>query len=108
MNIIPSPVELICYTAERLGSLCERVTFLGGAVVPLLLKDEGTRRPRPTEDVDVTIELATRQDFYDLESDLRLCGFQNVMEGPICRFRHGVVILDVMPTDAGILGFSNR
>jgi hypothetical protein len=29
------------------------------------------------------------------------------MEGPICRFKHGVIILDVMPTDPAILGFSN-
>ena len=30
------------------------------------------------------------------------------MEGPICRFKHGVVVLDIMPTDPEILGFPNR
>ena len=108
MNNVPSPIELIHVAAERLGSLREHVTFLGGAVVTLLVTEEGSRRPRPTEDVDVAIELASRQDFYDLEDALRKCGFQNVIEGPICRFKHGVVVLDIMPTDPEILGFSNR
>ncbi len=108
MSNIPLPIELINYTAERLGVLCEHVTFLGGAVVTLLLTDEGSRPPRPTEDVDVAIDLTSRLAFYDLEKALRKRGFENVIEGPICRFRHGLVVLDVMPTDPNILGFSNR
>ncbi len=27
---------------------------------------------------------------------------------PLCRWRHGPLIVDVMPTDAAVLGFSNR
>lgn len=47
-------------------------------------------------------------DFYELEADLRDRGFVNVEEGPICRFSHPPLLLDVMPTNAAILGFTNR
>jgi len=87
MSNIPPPIELIGYAAERLGDLCKQVTFLGGAVVTLLVTDKGSRYPRPTEDVDVAIELTSRQGFYDLEKTLRKRGFQNVIEGPIRSFR---------------------
>ena len=102
------PVELITYAAERLGSIRDQVTFLGGAVLALMVTEQGAKPPRPTKDVDVAIELTSRFGFYELEEALRAKGFQNAMEGPICRFKHGAIILDVMPTDPAILGFSNR
>ena len=103
-----SPVELIEYVAERLGNVRGQVTFLGGAVVALLVNEQGAKPPRPTNDVDVAIELSSRIGSYELEEALRACGFHNAIEGPICRFKHGAIILDVMPTDPAILGFSNR
>lgn len=102
------PIELITYAAERLGSIRHQVTFLGGAVVALLVTEQGAKPPRPTKDVDVAIELTSRLGFYELEEALRAQGFQNAIEGPICRFKHGAIILDVMPTDPAILGFSNH
>jgi len=107
MSLLP-PIELITYAAERLGTICDQVTFLGGAVVALLVTEQGAKPPRPTKDVDVAIEPTSRLEFYEVEEALRAHGFQNAMEGPICRFKHGALILDVMPTDPAILGFSNR
>ena len=103
----PPPVELIMVAAERLGDLCQDVTFLGGAVVGLLATDRGVREPRPTKDVDVVIELHGRMAYYELDRRLLKPGFQNDMRGPVCRYLHGVIILDVMPTDPVVLGFSN-
>ncbi len=102
-----SSLELIAHVAEQLGPIVDRVTFLGGAVVGLLVSDLQTWKPRVTDDVDVAVELASITDFYKLEEELRSRGFQNVMSGPICRFRHGLSVLDVVPTDPSILGFSN-
>ncbi|MCO5296768.1 MAG: hypothetical protein M9921_07920 [Fimbriimonadaceae bacterium] len=83
------------------------MAFLGGAVVGLLVTDPAAREPRPTQDVDVVVELATKREYDSLEERLRELGFQNVMEGPICRFRHGDHLLDVMPTSEEVLGFGN-
>lgn len=107
MKRLPPPLELIESAAEILGDLCERVTFVGGATLGLLASDPGSRSPRPTEDVDVTIEIASRVEFSQLETVLRGRGLQNDMSGPVCRFRKDPLVLDVMPADPAVLGFSN-
>lgn len=99
--------DLIQLAAVRLDDLTEEVVFVGGASVALLITDTVSRAPRVTLDVDVVVEVATRHDYNQLESRLRKLGFQNDFGGPICRFCHGELTLDVMPTDPDILGFSN-
>lgn len=90
-----------------MGDLTGEVVFVGGASIALMISETASRAPRVTLDVDVDVEVASRHDYNRLESRLRKLGFQNDMDGPICRFRHGELILDVMPTDPNILGFSN-
>jgi hypothetical protein len=96
---------------EHLGALAGDVVFVGGATVVLWISDEAAPEFRPTEDVDVIVEVSSRQDYYRLEERLREAGFENDQEsGLICRFRYPdpSLVLDVMPTEASILGFSNE
>ncbi len=102
-----APIEMIRAAAILLGDLRSEVAFLGGAAVGLLVTDPAAREPRATQDVDVIVGVATRIEYGLLEDRLRQAGFSNVIEGPICRFKHGDLILDVMPTLEEILGFSN-
>ncbi|MGV1050235.1 MAG: nucleotidyl transferase AbiEii/AbiGii toxin family protein [Solirubrobacterales bacterium] len=96
---------------EHLGDLLSEVVFVGGATVELWVTDEAAPELRPTDDVDVIVEITTRRDYYRFESRLREAGFQNHEEdGVICRFKQpdADLLLDVMPTEASILGFENR
>lgn len=94
--------------AKSLGDLKDKVVTVGGSVVELLLTDPGSPIVRPTQDVDVIIEIATRLEYYKLEEQLRLLGFhQRSDERVICRWFGHEIILDVMPDDPNILGFSN-
>ena len=98
-------------TLEHLGDLAKDVVFVGGATVDLWITDPAAPEFRPTEDVDVIVEVSTKRDYYRLEERLREAGFENDQEsGMICRFRYPdpELVLDVMPTDASILGFSNE
>ena len=54
--------------------------------------------------------MASYDELVVLENTLRHFGFwQPTEEGtPICRWAHADIILDLMPTDLSILGFSNR
>jgi hypothetical protein len=106
--MIKSPLELIAFAAETLGDLCDEVVFLGGAVVGLLTTDPAALTPRSTNDVDVVVEVSTRADYYILDERLRSKGFTNDTRGPTCRYLHGWIVVDVMPTNADILGFANR
>lgn len=95
--------------ATLLGDLAEEVVFLGGAVAGLLITDPASPAIRPTLDIDVLVEVATLGEYYRFQDRLRQKGFLEALgESVICRFRHGALILDVMPTDPDILGFANR
>jgi len=101
---------MIKIVAIRLGSLNDEVVFLGGATTELLITDPAAPKTRVSLDVDVLIEITSRRDFYKLEEDLRERGFtqnDNESNDPICRWRIDTIIVDVMPTDSRILGFSN-
>ncbi|MGI8622189.1 MAG: hypothetical protein ACR2NB_01585 [Solirubrobacteraceae bacterium] len=103
-------IELLELAADALGPLLDEVVFVGGATVTLWITDPGAPPVRPTKDVDVVVEVATRGAFHDFEAWLRKRRFTEDQEdGVICRWRHpGGLILDAMPSEPGILGFDNR
>jgi len=95
--------------AQKLRPLLDQIAFVGGAVTGLLLTDPGAAPVRPTLDVDAIIAIASYAEFVELERRLRELGFhQSQAEGaPVCRWLSGTLILDLMPTEPSILGFSN-
>lgn len=104
-------IELLERAARALEPLLEDVVFLGGASLALWITDPAAPAPRPTKDVDVVVEVASRSAFHTFEARLRCLGFrEDQEEGIICRWRHSDsdLILDAMPSDAAILGFENR
>ncbi len=95
--------------ASALVELNERVVFVGGATVSLYATDPAAPEPRPTDDVDVVVELANYAEYGQIENRLRQLGFANDVEsGVICRYKIQGLIVDIMPTDSSVLGFSNR
>lgn len=104
-------VEMLELAAAAFADLPDEVVFVGGATIELWATDEAAPEFRPTEDVDVIVEITTRTAYYRFEERLRGIGFLNEEDdGVICRFRHrdSGLLLDAMPTDASILGFENR
>lgn len=92
---------------NALGELKDKVVFVGGATVSLYA-DRMAEEARPTEDVDVLVEIGTRWDFAALEEQLRKMGFRNDTSSKFLgRYLLPGFILDVMPIDEKILGFSN-
>lgn len=96
--------------ALRLGPFRDEVVFLGGAVVGLLITDPAAPEIRVTEDVDVIVEVASKSKFIIFEQELQRLGFRSDSEpdAPRCRYVIDGVKVDVMPTDADILGFANE
>lgn len=83
---------------------------MGGAVTSLLVTDERAGSPRTTLDVDAIAEITSYPEYAAFGERLRALGFsEDASEGaPLCRWVHSGTILDVMPLDEKILGFSNR
>lgn len=97
--------------AKGLKGLKDEVVFVGGATIDLFITDPAAPGTRETDDVDCVVELTGKAKYYALEEKLRALGFQNAMdeEKPIlCRWKFCGITVDVMPTDASVLGFSNR
>jgi len=102
-------VERIIAVVRRLGELAQKVVFAGGAVTGLLITDPVFSDVRPTIDIDVIVEVITLADYHRLQRRLREKGFRESMEdGIICRWKFKEILVDFMPTDKRILGFSNR
>jgi hypothetical protein len=103
-------IEMLARVAHGLRDLKNNVVFVGGSVAELYAVSPELSDIRPTLDVDCVVKLASKIEFDKLEEELRVLGFHNdtTMGAPICRKIYQDIIVDIMPIDSDILGFSNR
>ena len=93
---------------NALGELQNQVVFVGGATVSLYSDRDGFEF-RPTDDVDIVVELLNLSGYAALEEKLRSIGFTNDKDSKIiCRYKIDGIIVDFMPTRGDILNFSNQ
>lgn len=94
--------------ANALDTLKEKVVFVGGATISLY-PDKPVLEVRPTDDVDVIVEILNYKNRAELEDKLRSIGFTNdIQSGVICRFQIQGIIVDIMPTNDPSIGFGNK
>lgn len=105
-----SNLKQLMTAAYLLRPMLDELVFVGGSVTGLLITDEAANEPRTTFDVDAIVETGSYAEYTAFGERLHALGFaEDTSEGaPLCRWVHGRTILDVMPLDEKILGFSNR
>jgi hypothetical protein len=105
-----SNIELLKNVAKRLGPLLNEVVFVGGCTTGLFITDQAAAEVRPTFDVDVIAEITSYADYATFSERLRALGFREdtSKNAPLCRWLIDNMILDVMPIEERILGFTNR
>jgi hypothetical protein len=93
-----------------LAPLLDVLVFVGGCRTGLFITDPAAGGIRPTRDVDAIVDVTSYAEYAALAERLRELGLhEDATPGaPLCRWREGHVIIDIMPTDAIVLGFSNR
>jgi predicted nucleotidyltransferase len=96
--------------AQKLDSLGLNYAFVGGSIVEFLLDNQGLSPVRPTDDIDIIVEVLTNRRYSDIEQKLRAAGFQHdtTQGAPICRWLHNGMKIDVMPTDGGLIGLNTQ
>lgn len=95
--------------AKSLGLLMDELVLVGGCAVGLLVTDKARPPVRETIDVDLLTEVTPRSNYYVFCERLQAQGFrQKPTEAVICRWFKGDLVVDVMPTDPDVLGFTNR
>jgi hypothetical protein len=101
--------QLLVSAAELLGPLLDELVFVGGCATGLLITDPASAGIRPTIDVDTIVEVKSYAEYAVLSERLRNLGLaEDSTSNVICRWRKGDLLIDVMPTEERILGFSNR
>lgn len=99
-------LRILSAAASKLGPLLDEVVFLGGATLGLLITDPASAPIRATIDIDVIAQIASYSEYVHFSERLIALGFTGDLE-LTCRWRHGDLTLDVMPTEPRILGFTN-
>lgn len=108
--MLDSNREQLIHAARLLRPLLDEVVFVGGSVTGLLITDSAAGDPRATRDVDAIAAITSYSAYVTFGERLRKLGFAEDTsdEAPLCRWVNGTTVLDVMPLDEEILGFSNR
>ena len=105
----PVSKTILIEAAIKLKPLLEEIAFVGGGILPTYLPKGFNSVIRVTYDLDVVIKLAHYGRFESLNKRLRELGFYpDSKSSTICRYTDQNILLDVMPTDSEVLGFSNR
>jgi hypothetical protein len=102
-------LPLLQSAVDKLKPFLEEFVFVGGAILGLLITDQAAAPIRGTTDVDVIAEIATITDYLIYSERLRRAGFtEDRGENPVlCRWHNEGLILDVLPLDKNVLGYTN-
>jgi hypothetical protein len=103
-------LAIVEFAVEALGALSDSLVFVGGCVTGLLLTRVRANQIRVTKDVDVVTRVATIGEYHSVEAQLSARGFKpdTSPDAPICRWVKEGIMLDLMPSEPGVLSFHNR
>lgn len=101
--------DALARAGKTLGPLAAELVFVGGRVAELLVTDPAGTRVRPTLDSDAVVEVTGKVGYHRFGERLKHRGFveDDRPGSPVCRWRCGNDVLDVMPADGSVLGFRN-
>jgi len=101
-------IDSLQVVARHFNELDIPYAFLGASILPLLVDNAAAQEIRPTIDIDLSVEVVTLFELYELEERLRARGFRHDTRkgAPICRWLVEEVTVDVMPTKAAVLGMA--
>jgi len=101
---------VLAVVAEKLDHLGINYAFVGGSIIGFLLDNPQLSPVRPTDDLDVIVEVLTTHRYADIEAKLRAVGFVNdTRQGaPMCRWTFGGLTIDIMPTEGQFMGLNTR
>lgn len=92
-------IETILILATALEEINDKVIYVGGAAISLYVEETYRDSIRPTEDIDIVLEIATFSELENLRIELSKKGIKQSHEDEVvCRFRYKGIKVDVMAT----------
>lgn len=98
-------VEKVALSLEELNN---DVLYVGGAVVSLYVTDEGAEQPRPTKDIDISVQISTYAQMEELREKLALKKiYPAPSEKVMYRYSYEDILIDFIPFEETPLGPTN-
>lgn len=104
-------LPLVELAAIALGPLVDEVVFVGAAVLPVWITEKEVLPLRATDDTDCVIDVSTKARYDAFGERLRAQGLREDKDSKVlCRWRvpESDLIVDVMPAEQSILGFTGK
>ncbi|MDO8899156.1 MAG: hypothetical protein Q7V19_16010 [Bacteroidales bacterium] len=102
-------IAVVAEVAEALKDIKEQMVFVGGAVVSLYTNDPAADEIRPTQDIDMTLNIVNLSHWAKVQEQLGALGFHPDPFGhAICSYKYKDIPVDIMATEDGPLGPANR
>lgn len=101
-------IGVVAEVAEALKDLKDNMVFVGGAVVSLYTDDPAADEIRPTQDIDMTINMVNLGHWSHIQEKLGKLGFHPDPFGhAICSYKYKDIPVDIMSAEDGPLGPAN-
>jgi predicted nucleotidyltransferase len=102
-------LKVVEKVALSLGELNKDVIYVGGAVVSLYVTDEGAEQPRPTKDIDISVQISSYAQMDELREKLAAKNIYPAPEGIVMyRYSYEDILIDFIPFEETPLGPTNR
>jgi len=102
-------IQSLINVALGLKELREKVVFVGGAVINLYNDDLASGEIRPTEDIDMTLQLDNYFEWVKMQERLlELEFYPDPFGHAICSYQFNGIPIDIMPAENSAIGQSNR
>ena len=87
----------------------DEIAFVGGATISLYADAPEQTDTRPTDDIDILVEIVTYSAYSQLQEKLAALGFEPDSSSKIiCRYKYQGLTVDIMPLHEDVLGFTNK
>lgn len=101
-------IAVVAEVAEALQHIKQDMVFVGGAVVSLYTDDPAADEIRPTQDIDMTLNIVNLSHWEKVQTQLGALGFHPDPFGhAICSYKYKDIPVDIMATEDGPLGPAN-
>ena len=102
-------IAVVAEVAEALQDIKQDMVFVGGAVVSLYTDDPAADEIRPTQDIDLTLNIVNLSHWEKMQEKLAVLGFYPDPFGhAICSYKYKDIPVDIMASKDGPLGPANR
>lgn len=101
-------LKTVAKVASSLGDINEEVVYVGGAVISLYVERSAAEEPRPTMDVDLSVQISTYAEMDALRERLAKKGIYPASDQEVLyRFHLESILIDFIPWESSALGPTN-